>query len=100
MSLNIRIFGILDRIATDHDVKMKDWAAASNIEATRISELRKLYRTFEEGKEINLGRAFSLAKCILLSEGLMRLLGEKVVKGDLLKLSASLKRRKNCLLWS
>lgn len=87
----ISVFDAMAKIAEDHEVKDGTWA--DNVESEyifyqpRISELRKISKLTIEGKPTTeeVGRAFSIYKCLKLAQSLTKILGEKVVRKELSK---------------
>lgn len=87
MRINIQIFnhldGVWDKIrggSTD-----REWTDKSDVRWTTLSELRRLSRLMATNPNVKVGRSCTIEKIIALTEGLMKLKGESVVRKELLK---------------
>ena len=87
--LDIEIFGMLDTIRQNHGISAIKWASACDIKhPARITELRIIFDKSKAGLDYSsVGRAFSIKKCQSLIEGLKFILGDNLVKKELLKLA-------------
>lgn len=84
MTMSLKVFDILDDIRHHHHIKYKDWAEASEMDQSRISEVRKLSWNAKTHNDSNkVGRAFSLVKCIALINGLKKLIGGIMLRKEL-----------------
>ena len=77
MKMDIRLFTLLNDIATKHGVSQLQWAAASGIPQPRISEF---VRQSKGEKNRQQSRYFTLSRYISLYHGLRVLLGEATLK--------------------
>lgn len=103
--ISILAFGILNDIATLHQVKAKEWARESWVNddfVSRISELRKLYNLEKSGQSDTekVGRVLSAEKAQSLLTGLKAILGADTVKQELLRKLKTVKtdRERNLIL--
>jgi hypothetical protein len=103
--ISILAFGILNDIATLHQVKAKEWARESwgnDDFVSRISELRKLYNLEKSGQSDTekVGRVLSAEKAQSLLTGLKAILGADTVKHELLRKLKTVKtdRERNLIL--
>lgn len=81
MKVDISFYEALKVVAKGHKIKNRKWAAASGVEPPRISELNRMVK---EGGLY--GRQCTLDKVLALYNGLVKLLGEGIVRQELAKL--------------
>lgn len=81
MKVKLSIFTCLDSIAKRHDIKDVPWAEAANIRRPTISELRRMVRKPND----SFGRSCTIDKIYYLFAGLYKLLGEAVMRKELLR---------------
>ena len=81
------MFPFLDAVRQKHGVTDVLWAEQSGLKyGSRISELRRISTLHLEGDDTRkVGRAMSPAKCVLLLNGLVSVLGWTTVAKDLLQ---------------
>lgn len=99
MILDIEIFVWLNDFVEAQNIKKKDWARASDMPAARISDLCRLAKMTRKGQEARddlqrkheVGRAFTLDKCVALIRGIINLMGKDGVE----KLLSTLPNIKN-----
>jgi len=97
--LSIKIFDVLDSIASKHDIKAGEWALQSDLPQSRISELRAISKEYQKsGNTSRLGRLFTIHKCTLLVSGLQKILGRPVVRKEILEMIAKMENRKERLM--
>jgi hypothetical protein len=88
--LNMKVFEVLDEVATRHRVSDTLWAKESGLKyQPRIAELRKkaeLERIGDAGGMKDVGRAFSVTKCKSLLDALKRIVGSNIVNKEILNL--------------
>lgn len=86
MKLSIDVFKCLSDIAEQHKITQSEWAVMSGLEQPRIAELKKLYRMkCDKSAAGSMGRAFTLDKCTKLYRGLRKILGEGLMKKEMLE---------------
>jgi hypothetical protein len=86
--VNIKLFEILDEIwlRSKGDRNNVEWAEASDMPLSRISELRRLARhKFDMDAVKQVGRACSLDKISSLLSGLINIFGGEFVKKEILR---------------
>jgi hypothetical protein len=102
--VHISAFAILNDIAKSNNVKPREWANKAWGDpryASRISELRKLYKLSISGNDgEKTGRVLSADKLQALLNGLTLILGGDVMKKELIKKldKAKSEREKNLIL--
>lgn len=102
--VHISAFAILNDIAKSNNVKPREWATKAWGDpryASRISELRKLYKLSISGNDgEKTGRVLSADKLQALLNGLTLILGGDVMKKELIKKldKAKSEREKNLIL--
>lgn len=100
----IEIFNVLDKIRERNKIKDGEWAKNIDSEKlypqSRISELRRVNNLTLLGESTTdtVGRAFSVQKCLLLTRSLMKIVGERVVRKELLKVLETVKDKKERMM--
>ena len=86
--LDITTFDLFDSIREKYQIKDIDWAMQSGLKySSRISEARRMARLFGEGKDpATVGRAFPVKKCIMLFNGLKKIIGGKNLAKEMLEI--------------
>ncbi len=96
--LSMRVFEVLDEVATRHRVSDTLWAKESGLRhQPRINELRKKAE-FERLGDVDgakdIGRSFSVAKCREMLDALKRIIGADIVNKEILNLIDRVKTAK------
>jgi len=84
----LSVFGCLKEIADRNGSRYTEWAQKSEIHNTRISEYGKMFNVelgLEEFTENAKKRAFTIETAVQLYSGLKKLIGEALMKKDIVK---------------
>jgi hypothetical protein len=102
--LSMRVFEVLDEVATRHRVSDTLWARESGLKyQPRVNELRKKAKLERQGDSKGMkdvGRAFSVTKCKGMLDALKRIIGADIVNKEILNLieRVTTTKEKNMLL--